>query len=46
VWAPKTAGSGVAKVKLSFEAWKKGTVTPALVEIPVNPAPKLVPKKP
>jgi hypothetical protein len=32
------AGSGVAKVTLSFDAWKG--VRPAVVQVPVNPAPK------
>jgi hypothetical protein len=31
-------GSGVARVKLSFDEWK-GKVRPAVVEIPVNPRP-------
>jgi len=32
-----SAGSGVARVTLSFDEWKNGHVKPAVVEIPVNP---------
>jgi hypothetical protein len=34
------AGSGVAKVTLSFAAWKKSKVEPVIVEVPVNPKKK------
>jgi hypothetical protein len=30
-------GSGVARVTLTFDAWKRGKVGPAVVEVPVNP---------
>jgi hypothetical protein len=46
VRAPETAGSGVAKVRLSFDTWKKGKVEPTIVEILVNPPPKLGKKVP
>jgi hypothetical protein len=29
----------MAKVTLSFEEWKNGNIKPAVVRIPVNPAP-------
>jgi hypothetical protein len=31
---------GVAKVRLSFDEWKKGKIEPVVVEVPVNPPPK------
>jgi hypothetical protein len=37
VRADEKAGSGVAKVTLSYDEWKNGKVEPATVEIPVNP---------
>jgi hypothetical protein len=40
VRTPETVGSGVAKVTLSFDGWKKARVKPAVVEVPVNPPPK------
>ncbi len=32
---PKEAGDGMAKVTLSFDAWKEGKVTPSTMEVPV-----------
>jgi hypothetical protein len=40
VRADERAGSGVARVTLSFDEWKGGKVKPAVVEVPVNPPPK------
>jgi hypothetical protein len=37
VRAPDQAGSGVARIRLSFDDWKKGKVRPAVVELAVNP---------
>ncbi|HEV3204952.1 MAG TPA: hypothetical protein VGY77_11235 [Gemmataceae bacterium] len=39
--APETAGSGVARVTFSFDAWKKSKIAPVKVEVPVNPPPGL-----
>lgn len=36
VQAPETAGKGMAKVALSFDAWKPGAVEPATVTVPVH----------
>jgi len=36
VWAPKEAGSGVARARLSFDSWKNHKVEPATVLVPVN----------
>jgi hypothetical protein len=38
VRADEKVGSGVARVTLSFDAWKG--VRPAVVEVPVNPPAK------
>lgn len=40
---PEEAGLGVAKVRLSFDAWKAGHVAPATLEVPIveaKPKPK------
>ena len=36
----ETMGSGVAKVRLSFDDWKGRKVQPVVVEVPVNPPAK------
>jgi hypothetical protein len=35
VQVPEEAGKGIARVALSFDAWKPGEVAPALVEVPM-----------
>ncbi len=35
VQVPETVGKGMARVELSFDAWKDGRVAPATVEVPV-----------
>ncbi len=43
VRVPEEAGLGVAKVHLSFDAWKAGHVAPATLEVPlVEPKPKQI----
>jgi hypothetical protein len=37
VQAPANAGSGVATVRLSFDACKTRKIAPAVVTVPVNP---------
>jgi len=36
VQAPESAGKGIAKVVLSFDAWKPGAVQPATLDVPVH----------
>jgi len=45
VRAPENAGSGIARVTLSFDAWGQRKIRPVVVTIPVNPQAKLSPKK-
>jgi hypothetical protein len=35
VQVPEEAGKGIARVALSFDAWKPGEVAPAVVEVPM-----------
>jgi hypothetical protein len=38
VRVPEEAGSGLAKVTYSFDAWKEGNVKPTTIEIPIKDA--------
>jgi hypothetical protein len=40
VRVPDEAGSGIAKVTYSFDAWKEGNVQPTTIEIPIKDAEK------
>jgi hypothetical protein len=40
VRVPDAAGSGKAKVTISFDAWKAGKVSPSTVELPLRDAEK------
>ena len=38
MWVPDEAAEGMAKVKLSFPAWKEGDVVPAMTQFRIRKA--------